>query len=109
MDFANYDNDANPSDADYFAFVAWLSDLTAQELVQAKGSPRQQKRALCRYYKRGERAHLTAGELIDFLAVSTPSILDQAGYDDEEADAIMQISDGLSDEEIDFVDLRDEA
>ena len=29
MDYENYDNDANSSDADYFAFVEWLSKLTA--------------------------------------------------------------------------------
>jgi len=74
MDYENYDNDSNDSDEDYSAFVKWLSDLTAGELRRAKGDSQQQKQALCRYYKRGEKANLTADELIDFLAVSSPSI-----------------------------------
>jgi hypothetical protein len=100
MDYANFDRVADQSDEDYSAFVKWLSNLTAVDLRAAKGDPEQQKRALCRYYKRGERANLTAGELIDFLGVSTPSILDQAGYDDEESEALMSISDSLTDGEI---------
>jgi len=53
---------------------------------------------LCRYYGRGERANLTPGELIDFLAVSSPSILDAAGYTEAEADALMKLSDSLTDD-----------
>jgi hypothetical protein len=43
---------------------------------------------------------LTAGELIDFLGVSSPSVLDMAGYSKEEGDALFVISDALTDEEI---------
>ena len=100
MDYQNYDKDTDNSDEDYFVFVSWLSDLTAAELREAKRDPTQQKQALCRYYKRGERANLTAGELVDFLAVSTPSILDKAGYMDEEGMAVMEISDSLTEEDI---------
>lgn len=102
MDYEHYDNDANPSNDDYVAFVAWLSEAAASELREAKGDPAGQKAALSRYYARGERAHLSAGELIDFLAVSTPSILDMAGYSDDESDAVMRISGSVSDQ-----DLRD--
>ena len=80
--------------------MAWLSDLTATELREAKPDPARQKQALCRYYKRGENAHLTPGELIDFLGVSTPSISDMAGYSDEESLALMEISDSLTEEDI---------
>ena len=108
MDYNKFDNDAeDASDEEYFAFVACLSELTAGELKQAKHSREAQKLALCRYYKRGERANLTASELIDFLGVSSPCILEQAGYDEEEGDALMQISDALTKEEINSVDLSD--
>ena len=72
MDYNKFDNDGETSDEEYFAFVKWLSAQTADELRQCKSEPEKQKRALCRYYKRGERANLTAGELIDFLGVDTP-------------------------------------
>lgn len=98
MDYETYDNDSNPSDADYIAFVEWLSALTADELRVAKGDLEKEKQALCRYYRRGEQANLSPAELIDFLAIDTPSILDRAGYSEEEGDALMHISDTLSDE-----------
>lgn len=100
MDYNKFDNDTNPSDDDYFDFVQWLSEATAVELAQAKGNREQLKNALCRYYKRGLRANLTTSELIDFLGVSTPSILDEAGFDEQEADEVMSLSDTLTDENI---------
>lgn len=98
-DFSTFNNDT-ATDEEYMTFVEWLSARTADELRQAKGNPVQQKQMLCRYYRHGDAAHLTASELIDFLAVSTPSILDMAEYSEEEANAIMVISDSLTDEEI---------
>ena len=100
VDYENYDNDTNEDDDDYFDFIEWLSDLTAAELRAVKSDPAQQRLALCRYYKRGERANIDPGPLIDYLGVSSPSIFDMAGYSDEEGDAAMQISDGPSQEEI---------
>lgn len=107
MDFNKFDNDAEESDDNYFAYVVWLSELTAEDLRGVKGSPERQKDALCRYYKRGEQANLTAGELIDFLGVSSPSILDMAGYTRIESDALFAISDKLTDDEINQVPLID--
>ena len=104
MDVDAFDNDAEgTTEADYSAFVTWLSERTAAELRQAKGDPFVEKQALCRYYQRGERAHLTPGELIDFLAVSTPCILDDANYSDAEAESLMQISDSLTEEDINSI------
>jgi hypothetical protein len=102
MDYETFDNDSgDASDADYTAFVEWLSEHAATELREAKGNPQQQKQALCRYYRRGLRASLTAGELVDLLGVSSPSILDRAGYNEEEGAVVMAISDSLSDEDVD--------
>jgi len=101
MDFENYDKDSNESDEDYCKFVEWLSNLAAADLRAAKLDPAAQKQALCCYYRRGENANLTPNELIDFLCISTPSILDDAGYTDAEATAIMEISDKLTNDEID--------
>lgn len=109
MDYDKFDNDSDASDADYFAFVEWLSEHAATELRQAKGETERQKQALCRYYKRGLRANLTTSELIDFLGVSSPSILDRAGYYEAEGDALMAISDGLTDEDIERAALHETA
>lgn len=108
MDYNKFDND-NPdtSDAEYFAFVAWLSAKTAEELRQAKGNADAQKQALCRYYKRGACASLSTGELVDFLGVSSPSIIEDAGYDEEEGDALMQMSDALGRDAINGADVSD--
>ena len=88
------------SDDEYEAFVAQLSDETAAALHAAKGDPSAQRRALIDYYRRGEAVEITAAELIDFLAVSTPSILDHAGYTEAEGDALMAISDALTDADL---------
>ncbi len=109
MDFNKFDNDADESADNYFAYVAWLSELTAEDLRRVKGSREQQKQALCRYYKHGEQANLTAGELIDFLGVSSPSILDMAGYTEEEGDALFATSDKLTNDDISRVSLIDAA
>lgn len=109
MDYENYDDDANDSDDDYFAFVEWLSDLTAGELRRAKGDRAQQKQALCRYYKRGNKANLAISALIDYLGVSSPSIIDMADYSDDEGDALMQISDSLTESEINQVTITVQA
>ena len=105
MDYEKYDKFENEAEDDYSTFVDWLENLTVEELRQAKGDVHEQKVACCRYFKRGYRANLSTGELIDFLGVSSPSILDKAGYSDEECQAFFQISDALTDEEISLTEL----
>ena len=109
MHFDKFDKDADASGDNYFAYVAWLSELTAEDLRRVKDSPEQQKQALCRYYKRGDQAKLTPSELIDFLGVSTPSIIDMAGYTDEEGDALFVIFDNTTRDEINRTPLIDPA
>ena len=56
--------------------------------------------ALCTYLIRGLRAGFAQGELIDFLGVSSPSVLDAAGYDSSRSNTAMQILASITDEEI---------
>ena len=58
-------------------FRACPSDLMAQ------------LRICCRYFQHGEHEGISHGELIDFLGVSTPSVLDRADYSDEQAQRVM--------------------
>lgn len=95
-----YACDEELADEDYFAFVEWLEVVTAEQLKAVKHNAVALRQALCRYYQRGYRAHLTPDELIDFLGVSNPAILDMAGYDEDEIEATMEISDSITDEEI---------
>ncbi len=99
-DDPKYKNNDETADDDYFAFVEWLETITAAELKAAKGNAVVLRQTLCCYYKRGYRAHLTPAELIDFLGVSNPSILDMAGYNEEELESAMEVSDSITDDEI---------
>ena len=99
-DFENYDDDTNLSDDTYFEYIHRLSKLTESELREAKGNADLEKQALIRYWQRGFRAKLNARALLDYLILSYPSILEMAGYDEVEGEALIQISDALTDEEI---------
>src|SRR5258705_8347275 len=49
-----------------------------------------QVRVCCHYFESGEREGISHGELIDFLGISSPSVLDRAGYSDSEAQRVME-------------------
>jgi hypothetical protein len=72
----------------------------AQEFKGCAESLEEQKRTCCRYFRRGPLAGLSQSQLIDFLALSSPSVLDIAGYSPEAAQMVMDMIGGLSDEEI---------
>jgi hypothetical protein len=59
-----------------------------------------QRRACCRYFRRGAFVGLSQSELIDSLALSAPSVLETAGYPPEAAERVMDMIGGISDEEI---------
>ena len=107
---SEFDNELSNEDynQDYSDFVAYLSEWTKDELKHVRGNAIKERQALCRYYKRGLRAQLTVSELIDFLAVSTPNIIEESGYEDTEGDRLMQISDSLTEEEIDNIELLED-
>lgn len=60
----------------------------------------EQRRACCRYFRRGSLVGLSQTELIDSLALAAPSVLDGAGYPPELAERVMEMIGGISDEEI---------
>jgi hypothetical protein len=75
-------------------------EQTAQEFRNISEDPEQQQLACCRYFRRGPLAGLSQSELIDFLGLSSPSVLDLAGYPPEAAQQVMEIAGRLSEEEI---------
>lgn len=93
-----YDKEQNDSEEDYFAFCSWLEDKTADSLKASRGNTEAIKQAIVNYLERGYSAYLSSGELVDFFCVSTPSILDKAGYYEEEADAVIKLYDEINPE-----------
>jgi uncharacterized protein DUF6882 len=69
-------------------FKGCLEDLTAQ------------RQACCRYFRRGQTLGLSQAELIDWLGLSMPSVLDTAGYSPEDSERVMDMVGEISDQEI---------
>jgi hypothetical protein len=49
-----------------------------------------QIRVCCNYFETGEQEGISHGELIDFLGISSPSVLDRAGYSNTETLQVMK-------------------
>ena len=106
MDYETFDNDApGTTDAEYFAFAEWLTERTAKELRQAEGDRAKWKDVLCRFWKRGYRANLPPGELIDFLSVNESCAIERAELSEDDTEELMEILATLSPEEINQVAL----
>jgi hypothetical protein len=73
---------------------------TAEEFKQCSEDLTQQRQTCCRFFRRGPLTGLSQTELIDLLALSSPSVLDSAGYSAEAAQQVMDMLGGISDEEI---------
>ena len=65
--------------------MEWIRRYAVEQLQPVKGNPPELRAALCRYLKQGQGAGFSTGELVDWLGVSSPSLLSQAGYNDDEA------------------------
>ena len=81
----------------------WVQHYAIDQLKQAKGHPTSERQAICRYLKQGTGAGFSTGELVDWLGISSPSLLDQAGYNDAEATRIMATLADISDQEIEQI------
>jgi hypothetical protein len=88
------------SPEDYERLVDKLTKQAAADFRQASQSIQEQRQACCRYFKRGELADISQPELVDFLGVSTPSVLEMAGYSDADAQRVMEMIADISDDEI---------
>jgi hypothetical protein len=93
------------SPEDYERLVDAFTKQAAADFRQASLSTQEQRQACCRYFKRGEIADLSRPELVDFLGVATPSVLEMAGYSDEDAQRVMEMVADISEDEIEKVAL----
>ena len=90
----------NPPMEDRAELLKNLALETAGDFRTCAESFEEQRRACCRYFKRGALVGLSQPELIDSLALSAPSVLERAGYPPEAADRVMEMIGGISDDEI---------
>ena len=91
------------SPEDYERLVEAFTKQAAADFRQAGRSIEQQRSACCRYFKRGEIADLSRPELVDFLGVSSPSVLEMAGYSHEDAQRVMEMIADISEDEMERV------
>ncbi len=101
MDYEHFDNDApGTTDEQYFAFAEWLTERAASDLREADGDRDKWRAALNRFWKRGYRANLPPGELIDILSVNENCAIERAELSEEDTEELMAILATLSPDEI---------
>ena len=61
-------------------FVRWLREVTVAELVQARGDMPATRRVFVEFFRRGLKAELLLGELMEIL----PSVVTRADYPQSE-------------------------
>src|SRR5881394_4093245 len=75
---------------DYAERIERVCSEAATQLRSCRDDLLAQVRVCCHYFESGEREGISHGELIDFLGISSPSVLDRAGYSDSEAQRVME-------------------
>ena len=83
--------------------LEWLKNFCLEAVGDFRActeSLEEQRRACCRFFRRGTLAGFSQSELIDSLALSAPSVLEIAGYSPEAAERVTEMVGGISDEEI---------
>lgn len=90
----------SPAIDDHQELLRNLALEAAGEFRNCAESFDDQRKACCRYFRRGTLVGLSQSELIDSLALCAPSVLETAGYPPEAAERVMEMIGGISDEEI---------
>ncbi|HTV43258.1 MAG TPA: hypothetical protein VMF08_22025 [Candidatus Sulfotelmatobacter sp.] len=74
---------------DYAERIERVCREAVADLKSCHGDLFEQLKACCRYFERGDQEGSSHEELIDLLGISSPSVLDRAGYSDSEALQVM--------------------
>ena len=88
------------SPEDYERAVTEFTRRAAEDFRRSVATEQEQRAAICRYFRRGADADFSHPQLIDFLGVSTPSVLDMAGYSDAAAQRVMDMLGDITAEQI---------
>jgi hypothetical protein len=75
---------------DYLERIERVCSAATAEFRSCRDDLIAQVGVCCRYFENGEREGISHGELIDFLGISSPSVLDHAGYSASEAQRVME-------------------
>ena len=81
----------------------WVQQYGHDQIRAARSGASSMRDALCRYIKQGLGAGFSTGELVDWLGVSSPSILDEVGLSESEAAEVMEVLGLLTDDEIESI------
>ena len=76
---------------DYADRIERVCARAAEELRSCRDDALAQIRACCHYFESGENEGISHPELVDFLGISSPSVLNRAGYSDQEALRVMEL------------------
>ena len=85
---------------EYKRAVSEFTRCAADDFRRSAASELEQRAALCRYFRRGAEADFSHPELIDLLGISSPSVLDMAGYSVAAALRVMEILRDMPDDEL---------
>ena len=77
--------------ADWRERYSRLLSEAAAEFRDCSSDPLAQLQACARYFNRGQEEGFDHGELIDYLGVSAHSVLELAGYSDEQGLRVMEL------------------
>ena len=88
------------SPQDYERAVREFTRKAEDDFRQSAASEPEQRSAICRYFRRGADADFSNAELIDFLGISAPSVLDMAGYPEAAASRVMEMLRDMKDDEL---------
>ena len=89
-----------PAPEDREEILKNFAQETAVEFKACVEDSSAQRQACCRYFRRGLALGLAQAELIDYLGLAMPSVLDAAGYAPEESERVMDMIGEISDQEI---------
>lgn len=88
------------SNETYEQLVRVFTEQAAKEFQKVVNDFEQQRVICCRYLKRGRSSTFSQAELIDFLGISSPSVLEMAGYSEVQAERVMEVLAEISDADI---------
>ena len=78
--------------------IAELQARITADLRMADGCSDALRNVILSYLREGHRLGLSPSELTDFFCVSTPNIVEEAGYTDAAGDAVVALFDELHDQ-----------
>jgi len=88
------DDERAREEAEEATWAAWL-ERSKKRLAKAKGKPKQVVAALEDYIAEGRALHRPGSELWDHISVSSPSLLEKAGYDEKQTKSALEVFETL--------------